>query len=203
MKTSESILKIAPDVIAAHAKMTEIERNATNPFTESEYADLEAVLSVIRPILAAHNLALMQFPSFSGGQVGVVSRLLHISGEWFEEEASAGSLPPDPQKAGSAITYLRRYSAMAICGIAPKDDDAAPGKNKKKKGQATQTATQASSGEKSMWNTVKAFPPDVKALLTQAKIFTAADQYKAYQQGDGDMDTLKQLLNEKIRALKK
>ncbi len=29
----------------------------------------------------------------------------------------------DPQGYGSALTYARRYSLMAVCGIAPEDDD--------------------------------------------------------------------------------
>jgi hypothetical protein len=29
----------------------------------------------------------------------------------------------DPQGYGSALTYARRYSLMAACGIAPEDDD--------------------------------------------------------------------------------
>ena len=83
MKTSPTIEKISPDVIKAHAEMKEVKKNAENPFTKSEYADLEAVLKVIRPILAKNKLALIQFPSFEGENVGVVSRLLHESGEWF------------------------------------------------------------------------------------------------------------------------
>jgi hypothetical protein len=50
---------------------------------------------------------------------------LHESGE----QMSAGKLfmPAtkfDPQGFGSALSYARRYSLMAACGIAPEDDDA-------------------------------------------------------------------------------
>jgi hypothetical protein len=49
---------------------------------------------------------------------------VHESGE----QLSAGilSVPAakqDPQGYGSALTYARRYSLMAACGIAPEDDD--------------------------------------------------------------------------------
>jgi hypothetical protein len=49
---------------------------------------------------------------------------VHESGETF----SAGKLhvpaaKQDPQGYGSALTYARRYSLMAACGIAPEDDD--------------------------------------------------------------------------------
>jgi hypothetical protein len=49
---------------------------------------------------------------------------LHESGE----SLSSGKLhvpaaKQDPQGYGSALTYARRYSLMAACGIAPEDDD--------------------------------------------------------------------------------
>jgi hypothetical protein len=50
---------------------------------------------------------------------------IHESGE----QISSGWLfvpaaKADPQGFGSALTYARRYSLMAACGIAPEDDDA-------------------------------------------------------------------------------
>jgi len=50
--------------------------------------------------------------------------LIHESGEILE----CGTLhvpasKQDPQGYGSALTYARRYSLMAACGIAPEDDD--------------------------------------------------------------------------------
>ena len=49
---------------------------------------------------------------------------LHSSGETF----SSGELyvpvsKHDAQGYGSAITYARRYSLLAACGVAPEDDD--------------------------------------------------------------------------------
>jgi hypothetical protein len=57
--------------------------------------------------------------------VVVETTFVHESGEVF----SAGRLyvpaaKHDPQGYGSALTYARRYSLMAACGIAPEDDDA-------------------------------------------------------------------------------
>jgi hypothetical protein len=49
---------------------------------------------------------------------------LHESGELIEcgiLHVPAAKL--DPQGYGSALTYARRYSLMAACGIAPEDDD--------------------------------------------------------------------------------
>ena len=54
----------------------------------------------------------------------VETLFVHESGE----QISAGKLhvpapKQDPQGYGSALTYARRYSLMAACGIAPEDDD--------------------------------------------------------------------------------
>jgi hypothetical protein len=54
----------------------------------------------------------------------VETMFIHESGEMLE----CGTLhvpasKQDPQGYGSALTYARRYSLMAACGIAPEDDD--------------------------------------------------------------------------------
>jgi hypothetical protein len=204
MKTSESILEISAALIQAHAEMKEVKKNAENPFTKSEYADLKAVLEVIRPILSAHGLALVQFPSFRDGCVYLVSRLIHSSGQWFEEEASAGALAPDPQKAGSAITYLRRYSAMAICGIASEDDDASQSefaKRKKPKGQAVAPAREVT--EKSMEAIIKGLPFDIREGLKFAGIFGVVEAHQLYRIAKGDLVVMEKLITEKIKARKK
>jgi len=56
--------------------------------------------------------------------VTVETVFIHESGETI----SSGPLhvpaaKQDPQGYGSALTYARRYSLMASCGIAPEDDD--------------------------------------------------------------------------------
>lgn len=201
MRTSDTITKISADVVKAHEAMTEVKRNAENPFTKSDYADLEAVLKTIRPILAKNKLALIQVPGFKDGLVYVTSRLIHESGEFFEDDSSAGVLPPDPQKVGAAITYLRRYAAMAICGIAPEDEDANPTtvSKRKKKGDKGVAPTSAQPTEKSIEAVVKGFPIHIKALLKEAGIHGIFEAFKLYKAVEGDMDALKQLLEQKIR----
>jgi hypothetical protein len=67
---------------------------------------------------------LMQHCHESDTGVIVETVFIHESGEIF----SAGKLhvpatKHDAQGYGSALTYARRYSLMAACGIAPEDDD--------------------------------------------------------------------------------
>lgn len=86
-----------------------------------KYATLAKVLGEVRPVLAKHGLVLSQFVSDDG----VSTVVYHESGQWM-------SFPPlhiepigkTPQHAGSAISYARRYSILAICGLATEDDDA-------------------------------------------------------------------------------
>jgi hypothetical protein len=78
----------------------------------------------------------VQGPGWRDGVVTVTTRFLHSSGEWIETEAGApvahrfekvdGTVTdkgPDAQTAGSAISYLRRYSLAAMAGITQEDDD--------------------------------------------------------------------------------
>jgi ERF superfamily len=71
-----------------------------------------------------NGIYLMQKSHDCENGVKVETILLHESGEQF----SGGILhvpasKNDPQGYGSALTYARRYSLMATCGIAPEDDD--------------------------------------------------------------------------------
>jgi hypothetical protein len=54
----------------------------------------------------------------------VVTRLIHVSGEWMESDFVLPITKRDPQAAGSAITYARRYALQALAGIPTADDDA-------------------------------------------------------------------------------
>jgi hypothetical protein len=97
---------------------------STNPHFKSKFADLAEVLETARGPLAKHGLALLQFPcGGSQGSVGVATMLTHKSGQWVRAAVVFPIEKSSPQAAGSAITYARRYSAMAALGMAPEDDD--------------------------------------------------------------------------------
>jgi hypothetical protein len=54
----------------------------------------------------------------------VETMLIHESGETLSSgKLHVPAAKQDPQGYGSALTYARRYSLMAACGIAPEDDD--------------------------------------------------------------------------------
>ena len=126
MKKSEQVDKLAAALCKAQAEMGGAVKDAKNPFFKSSYADLTSVIKAIKEPFANNGLSYSQFPvtSEGGGGVGVVTVLLHSSGQWIESEFYLPLAKKDPQGGGSAITYARRYALQAMAGIPTADDDA-------------------------------------------------------------------------------
>jgi hypothetical protein len=108
---------------AAQGEIENAAKNAANPHFKSKYADLAEVLNTVRPVFARHGLSLTQSTEFDGSLVSVVSLVAHKDGGYLTATASCVPAKTDAQGIGSATTYLRRYSAAAVAGIAQEDDD--------------------------------------------------------------------------------
>ena len=99
-------------------------KTSTNPHFRSRYADLATCIDAVIDGLNDNGIMLMQPLHECSSGVIVETIFIHESGQTI----SAGRLhvpasKNDPQGYGSALTYARRYSLMAACGIAPEDDD--------------------------------------------------------------------------------
>lgn len=99
-------------------------KTSTNPHFKSKYADLAACVEAVLDSLNANGLGLIQRTHQDETGVTVETVFVHESGE----SMTGGTLhvpaqKQDPQGYGSALSYARRYSLMAACGIAPEDDD--------------------------------------------------------------------------------
>jgi hypothetical protein len=110
-------------LVAALGELRNVAKNATNPHFKSKFATLDSILDATRPILAKHGLALSQEPCFEDGMAGVVTRIIHTSGECRESKLLLPMRDQSAQGAGSAITYARRYAAASVLGIASEDDE--------------------------------------------------------------------------------
>lgn len=86
------------------------------------YADLAAVSTAALPLLGKHGLSFTAWPTLDdGGRFVLEYTLLHEGGE---QRTGRYPLPSgSPQQVGSAITYARRYTLLAVTGVAPADDD--------------------------------------------------------------------------------
>lgn len=101
-----------------------ITRKDGTPGPKYKYADLADVSEAILSLLSQCGLAFTAKGGFEGGVFGLVTTLIHESGE---EDPGFWPLPDPrqtpPQQVGSAITYYRRYGLCAATGVAPDGDD--------------------------------------------------------------------------------
>lgn len=138
MNKSESIKALSGALATFHEKMQPIKKESDNPFFKSKYASLDTILGEIAGPLKEAGLSFAQFPS---GESGLSTILMHAaSGEWLEDTFSIPLAKQDPQGAGSALTYMRRYALGAVLGLATEtDDDANVASGKKAKGVGDMT----------------------------------------------------------------
>jgi hypothetical protein len=132
MKTSDSLLHLAPALLAAQRLIgSTVKDKVGKILTKSggsyEYnsSDLSSVLDAIKGPLNDNGIILLQGASADASGVIVNTRLLHESGEWLEESLYMPVSVNTPQAFGSAITYCRRYGAQSLTGLKAMDDDGA------------------------------------------------------------------------------
>lgn len=134
---SESLLEGTPSAIpdpdrrelmAALAKANAELTNPTKDKTANtgaygyKYASLDTILAHVRPVLAKYGLSLIQDVSLGDGRAVVTTQLLHASGQSITFGPVTWASGPDIQKAGGAITYLRRYALTAAISVAADED---------------------------------------------------------------------------------
>ena len=121
---SEEIGKLAKALVSAQAEVESALKFSTNPHYGSPYADLTSVLTAIKPALAKHGLAMVQYPGYGEGIVTMTTVLVHDSGEWLQSPVAAIPITKqDPHGAMSGITYLRRGCASSLMALIADDDD--------------------------------------------------------------------------------
>ena len=115
---------IATALVKAQKAFGPALKSSTNPHFRSRYADLSACVEAVIDGLNQAGIALVQRTSEDATGVTVETVFIHESGEMLEcGKLHVPAAKQDPQGYGSALTYARRYSLMAACGIAPEDDD--------------------------------------------------------------------------------
>jgi len=124
MKSSEQINELTASLVKAQAAVKAPALDSTNPHFRNRYASLAAVREAVLPAFLDHGLAIVQSPGTGDGGPALVTTIVHTSGQWWELEPFR--LPvqrADAQGYGSALTYARRYSLLAIAGVVAEEDD--------------------------------------------------------------------------------
>lgn len=125
----------------AQAKIEPIHKDRTADAGKYSYnyATLDAVWEAVRPALTENDICTIQSPCVDGDDVSVTTMLGHSSGQWIAGTITLRAigktskegvlLPVDAQSVGSAVSYGRRYTLMAIVGVTPDEDDDGSGGN--------------------------------------------------------------------------
>lgn len=115
---------ISKAFVAAKREFSPALKTSSNPHFRSKYADLAGCLEAVNEALLAQGIAVFQETSECADGVIIETVFLHESGETLRGgKLHVPAAKHDPQGYGSALTYARRYSLMAACGIAAEDDD--------------------------------------------------------------------------------
>lgn len=128
---------IASALVKAQKAFGPALKTSTNPHFRSKYADLSVCIEAVIDALNENGIALVQKNHMDETGVTVETVFVHESGEMLDcGQLHVPAAKNDPQGYGSALTYARRYSLMAACGIAPEDDDGNAGADAKRQQDA-------------------------------------------------------------------
>lgn len=120
-----AVPNLAAALVKAQGEFPAIEKRRTAKIGQSfsyKYADLSDVLQGVGPALRKNGLVLIFGAELQDAAATISATILHESGEWI-----TANLPlvadNDPKQTGSRITYLKRYLAGLLTGVATDDDD--------------------------------------------------------------------------------
>lgn len=110
MNQSQDINELSKAMLQIQQNLLSALKDATNPFTKSNYATLNSVMDSCRETLLSHGIWLTQLPcpapvELGAGHIGLETRLIHAeSGQRISSLAVIPLPKNDPQGMGSTIT---------------------------------------------------------------------------------------------------
>ena len=140
METSETKAELFKAFANFKKKLKQPLKDANNPFFKSKYVPLENVVQVVDEAMIDTGLSYTQgIADLEEGYLRVDTIVLHESGEYMVIKGSkVKPVKNDPQSAGSATTYARRYSLSTAFGIASDPDDDGNGASQQAKNNQQQ-----------------------------------------------------------------
>ncbi len=124
---SDKITNLAAAMLKVSKQLRPALKDSYNGFTQSRYATLNSVMEACSEALIDNGIWVTQYPvpvEGNGSLLGLVTKLVHASGEWQSSLLVMPLPKADPQGYGSALTYARRYGLSAMVGLVTEDDDA-------------------------------------------------------------------------------
>ncbi len=122
MAMSEHIQDLTKALAKAQAEMKPATFDKTNPHFKNKYASLASVIEAVRKPLSDNGIAYTQTEEILAEFGPILVTRLYLGEQWI---SSVHALPTGvtPQVFGSALTYARRQSLQALCGLAADEDD--------------------------------------------------------------------------------
>jgi hypothetical protein len=124
MWQSSSIKELVTAIVKAQLAMKPAKRESNNPFFKSKYADLHECWEKTNPF-RENGIAIIQCPMPSDEKTIAIDTVMAHgpSGEWMRSRLLMPIAKIDPQGAGSAITYGRRYALGCMTGLVTDEDN--------------------------------------------------------------------------------
>ena len=132
--TDDEIFAIRKKLARATNAMHRVSKDATadmgDKIGEVKYASIGAVLTTVKAALQAEDLAITQpfgYVPIDGQIVMTIDTIITdtVSGGYIMFQGPGFPVKGDPQAAGGAITYFRRYALVTLFGLSVEDDDGA------------------------------------------------------------------------------
>ena len=124
MKHSDIINELAAAMNKAQAEMKPALKDSVNPHYKSKFSDFTSVWDAIRLPITKNGLTVWQDITTCDKTVSVLTKVVHISGQWVEFGPLTIPLSKfDAQGVGSATSYAKRYALCAALGVVSNDDD--------------------------------------------------------------------------------
>jgi len=116
----------------AKLEIGKVAKNAKNPHFKNTYADLNALIEAVEPILLEKGLVLLQ--PIKEGRVFTI--ITSITDSVSIESYIDLPINLNPQQLGSATTYFRRYTLQSLLSLQAVDDDGQHASQEPKKEEA-------------------------------------------------------------------
>lgn len=213
MRQSESISKLLSGLMDVQREIPTMPKNAKVSYKQTHYCytDLDTITSVIKPILARHDIAYMQSVGMNEqGHNILTTRIFNRDGEYIEDSTTLpiiqGVNNNSAQTLGMAITYMRRYALCAMFGITSDEDVDANTFNVPQQTQAPQNVQNVANAMNGAVTETRNIGVEIKNLLESVDangmaIFTEndKDRFRAECKTKGLSAVLSDVQNELTR----
>lgn len=124
MEMSQEADQLFAALDSFQAKSPLVKATKENPFLKNKYADYNTVVTATRADLAENGLRVKQTVTNIDGKTAIWTLLVHVpSKQYIGSYAPVAHKEFDPQSQGSGITYMKRYSYVAMLDLLVDADD--------------------------------------------------------------------------------